>query len=30
MVYGITHCYKRLKFYDKIIFWSGCILFRYQ
>ena len=29
MVYGITHYYKRLKFYDKIIFWSGCILFCY-
>ena len=29
MVLGITHYYKRLKFYDKIIFWSGCILFCY-
>ena len=22
----VTHYYKRLKFYDQIIFWSGCIL----
>ena len=29
MVTGVIHYYKRLKFYDKIIFWSGCILFCY-
>ena len=29
MVLGITHYYKRLKFYDKIIFRSVCILFCY-
>ena len=29
MVKDITHYYKRLKLDDKIIFWSGCILFCY-